>query len=305
MNAKTVYFLMGPTGAGKTALVFELAQKLPIDVISVDSAMIYRGMDIGTAKPTKEEQRLVSHQLIDILDPLQAYSVAQFCDDAARAIEKAQKANKIPLLVGGTMLYFNALKNGLSPMPSGDQKVRERLQKEMDTQGLHALYHRLCELDPSAVRLHSNDTQRILRALEVVETTGKPMSHFWSQKTKSIPFFIKAFALMPENRALLHKNIEKRFFKMLDDGFLDEAKALYNRADLHANLPSMRCVNYRQAWQYFDGQLSLDEMKTKAIVATRQLAKRQITWLRGFSDVVIINDAKNLLKVLETDVRRV
>lgn len=286
MNTKPVYFLMGPTGAGKTALVTKLALDHPrISVISVDSAMIYRTMDIGTAKPTLAEQAKVPHQLIDLLDPKDTYSVAQFCQDATKAIDQAHQQGKMPFLVGGTMLYFNALKKGLSPLPPRDDAVRDRLQKDLEAKGLTAMYHALCQRDPSATRLHAHDSQRILRALEVIEITGKPMASFWDKPIDAAPWPIHAFALMPEDRTLLHQNIATRFVNMLDHGFLDEAKALYDRGDLHPTLPSMRAVNYRQAWQYFEGKLSLAEMQTNAIVATRQLAKRQITWLRGFTDV--------------------
>jgi len=284
MLEPSIYYLMGPTCSGKTEVVLALAKELPIAIISVDSALIYRTMDIGTAKPSKAQLEAAPHQLIDIIDPSESYSVAQFCTDATTAIEQALNNKQIPLLVGGTMLYFNALKNGLNDLPPSDPELRADLNQKLKTEGLASLYHTLCRLDPAAKRLHQNDSQRILRALEVITLTGKPMNEFWQQSSNALPYDLKAYALMPTNREVLHQRIATRFNAMLADGFLDEARALFDRHDLTANHPSMRCVNYRQAWHYFKGDLTHDEMTQKAIIATRQLAKRQITWLRSFKD---------------------
>lgn len=278
----TVICLMGPTASGKTALALELVQALPCDIISVDSAMVYRGMDIGTAKPTAAELVQAPHRLIDIRDPSEPYSAADFYHDAIAAIRDIQQAGRIPLLVGGTMLYFQALQAGLSPLPAADSTVRERLLAAAKQHGPSYLYERLQQVDPEAAkRIHHNDPQRIQRALEIYEITGQAMSELWQAKLPAPAYQFVNIALLPESREQLHVLIAKRFEKMLEQGFIDEVKNLYQRQDIHADLPAMRAVGYRQAWQYLNGEYDEKTLRDKAIIATRQLAKRQLTWLNN------------------------
>lgn len=278
---------MGPTASGKTAFAMALADKYPIDIISVDSALIYRGMDIGTAKPTQDEQKQYPHKLIDICDPAQSYSAANFRHDAIVEIENSLKNGRIPLLVGGTMLYFKALIEGLSPLPAADSEIRQQIEEKANRFGWQAIHEDLKKVDPvSAKRIHPNDPQRLNRALEVYLITGKSLTELTEQSGEALPYDIKQFAIMPQDRAELHQRIEQRFLQMLDQGFEDEVKTLMQRSDLHLNLPSIRCVGYRQMWEYLTGDVSYDEMVFKGICATRQLAKRQITWLRGWQQPI-------------------
>ncbi len=282
-----VLFLMGPTASGKTELAIRLRQQYPVEIISVDSALIYKGMDIGTAKPDAEELALAPHRLIDILDPAESYSAADFRRDALNEIAKIHAEGKIPLLVGGTMLYFKALLQGLSPLPAANPEIRAQIEKESQEKGWQALHNELKQIDPvSAERIHPNDPQRLSRALEVYRISGKSLTELTETKGEPLPFRVKQFAVAPKDRALLHKRIELRFEKMIQAGFEDEVKALYAREDLHPDLPSIRCVGYRQMWEYLDGESTLDDAIFRGICATRQLAKRQITWLRSWDDLV-------------------
>lgn len=297
-SSPTVIFLMGPTAAGKTDWALELAQALPCDIISVDSALIYRGMDIGTAKPTRDILQQFPHQLIDICDPSEFYSVGQFCHDAQQAICNSVENNRIPLLVGGTMMYFHALKTGLSVLPMRDDTIRQEIYTQAETWGWPMLYAELEKVDPqSASKIHPQDTQRINRALEVFRISGKSLTDWKQSADKNIfPYTIEPIALHLASRAQLHENIEKRFDHMLATGFLAEVETLYQRGDLHADLPAMRSVGYRQAWQYLSGITSKEDMRLRAIAATRQLAKRQLTWLRAWSGVLWIETGDQLGK---------
>lgn len=298
MNAlPPAIFLMGPTAAGKTDLAIELTRVLPCELISVDSALVYRGMDIGTAKPSREQLAEFPHRLIDILDPAQSYSAADFRRDALQAMAEISARGNIPLLVGGTMLYFKALLDGLADMPSADAQVRARLEAQARTHGWQALHERLAEVDPvSAARIHPNDPQRLVRALEVFEVSGMSMTaHREQQIARSaegsasgqgqLPYTVANLAIAPADRKVLHDRIALRFVQMLEQGFLDEVLALRSRTDLHADLPSMRAVGYRQVWDHLDGKLTLEEMRERGIIATRQLAKRQFTWLRSWENL--------------------
>ncbi|MBI3570013.1 MAG: tRNA (adenosine(37)-N6)-dimethylallyltransferase MiaA [Gammaproteobacteria bacterium] len=294
-------FLMGPTAAGKTALALELHDALPVEIISVDSSQVYRGMDIGTAKPTREEQARAPHRLIDIRDPAQTYSAAEFCADAAREMEAITRAGKIPLLVGGTMFYFHALESGLSDLPSADAEIRERLTAEAAQMGWEELHRRLQAVDPeSAKRIHPNDAQRIQRALEIYELTGQSLSELSSTGQRvSLPYRLIKIALWPQDRKKLHARIEQRFRVMLEQGFLPEVEKLYARGDLQASMPSVRTVGYRQIWEYLTGKINYSEMIEQALAATRQFAKRQITWLRRYPDIRAF-DSNNSIPVRES-----
>ena len=296
-------FLMGPTASGKTDLAIKLRQQLPVEVISVDSALIYRGMDIGTAKPSKAELALAPHRLIDICDPAESYSAANFRTDALREMQEISAQGKIPLLVGGTMLYYKALLEGLSPLPSADEKVRSEIEAKAALIGWGGLHQELCKIDPiSAQRINPNDSQRINRALEVFYLTGKTLTELTAQKGEALPYDILQFAIAPEQREVLHLRIEQRFHKMIELGFQQEVEKLYRRPDLNENLPSIRCVGYRQRWEYLRGDYDHDEMVFRGICATRQLAKRQITWLRGWTSPIqwldSLQPAQALKKVL-------
>ena len=287
MNKAKIISLMGPTASGKTAFAMELYNKYPIDIISVDSALIYRGMDIGSAKPTKQEQQEYPHKLIDICDPAESYSAANFRHDAIEEIEKSLSNGRTPLLVGGTMLYFKALIEGLSPLPAADSDIRQQIEEKANKLGWQAIHEELKKVDPvSAQRIHPNDPQRLNRALEVYLISGKSLTELTQESGEALPYDIMQLAIMPEDRAELHQRIEQRFLQMLDQGFEDEVKTLMLRSDLHTNLPSIRCVGYRQMWEYLNGDISYDEMVFKGICATRQLAKRQITWLRGWKQPI-------------------
>lgn len=293
-------FLMGPTASGKTDLAIRLRQKYPVEIISVDSALIYKGMDVGTAKPDAKELALAPHRLIDILDPSEAYSVADFRQDALREMQTIVSEGRIPLLVGGTMLYYKALLDGLSPLPAANPAVRQQIESQAQEQGWAALHTQLQQIDPiSAARIHPNDPQRLSRALEVYKISGKTLTELTQTKGESIPFRVKQFAIAPMDRAELHRRIELRFEKMVKSGFEEEVKALYDRNDLHPDLPSIRCVGYRQMWDYFDGNSTLDEAIYRGICATRQLAKRQLTWLRSWDELTWL-DSENIERAVET-----
>lgn len=286
-------FIMGPTASGKTALAMALQQRLPVELISVDSALIYRGMDIGTAKPTAEELAQAPHRLIDIRDPGEVYSAADFRVDALQAMAEITAAGRIPLLVGGTMLYFKALLEGLSPLPSAVPAVRRQIEQQAAEQGWAALHRQLQQIDPAAaLRIHPNDPQRLTRALEVFFISGKTLSELTNISGESLPYHVHQFAIAPASRELLHQRIALRFNQMLAAGFEAEVGALMARGDLHSDLPSIRCVGYRQMWSYLSGEMGYDEMVFRGICATRQLAKRQMTWLRGWESVHWLNSER-------------
>lgn len=303
-NTKTlppVIFLMGPTASGKTDLAVALTEKLPCDIISVDSALVYRGMDIGSAKPDAATLQRAPHRLISFLDPSEPYSAAQFRCDALREIECILHSGRIPLLVGGTMLYFKVLLEGIADLPAADPALRAQLTAEAAQHGWPALHRKLAEADPvSAAQLHPNHSQRILRALEVHALTGIALSTLQQQQQPaSLPFRPIQLALMPDDREALHRRIEQRFDRMLREGFMDEVRRLYARGDLHPDLPAIRAVGYRQAWDYLAGNLSEAEMRAAGIAATRQLAKRQLTWLRNWPQLhtISVQEPFNLEKV--------
>jgi tRNA dimethylallyltransferase len=280
---------MGPTASGKTSAAIELFQRLPIELISVDSALVYRDMGIGTAKPDVATLKQAPHHLIDIIDPTEAYSAAQFKTDALRLMADITSRGKVPVLVGGTMLYFNVLQGGLGELPAANPEIRAKLDAEALHYGWPAMHAKLAGIDPAtAARLKSTDSQRIQRALEVHEISGKTMTQLFSEQTDMVlPYKLLKLALVPSDRNRLHQRIAVRFDRMLADGFMDEVKTLQQKYPaLHADLPSMRCVGYRQALQYLEGEFGLDELREKGIAATRQLAKRQLTWLRGMDDTV-------------------
>jgi tRNA dimethylallyltransferase len=298
-----VIFLMGPTGAGKTDVAIEVAGRFPCGIVSVDSALVYRGMDIGTAKPDAATLARVPHRLIDICDPADSYSAARFRDDARREIEALLERQQIPLLVGGTMLYFRALARGLSHLPESDPALRQRLQQQAVNEGWAAMHARLRRNDPEAARrIHPNDPQRILRAIEVYELSGTPLSVLQGQ-AEPLPYRVIRVVISPGERAVLHRRIEQRFQRMLEQGFLTEVERLYCRGDLSRDLPSMRAVGYRQLWGYLAGECDLATAVQRGITATRQLAKRQLTWLRsepGDAAWIDASDKNMLDSVLKT-----
>ncbi len=294
MGDTQAIFLMGPTASGKTALAIELCQQYPCEIISVDSALVYKGMDIGTAKPTADELAIAPHHLIDFLDPSKAYSAADFRQDALALVEQIHANGKIPLFVGGTMLYFKALLEGLSNLPAADAKIRQEIAAQAEKYGWESLHQELSQYDPvSAERIHPNDPQRINRAVEVYRISGKSLTELTQDKGDAFPYRVKQFAIAPADRAILHDRIEQRFMQMLDAGFEQEVKELYKRGDLHPDLPSIRCVGYRQMWDYLDNKIDYQEMVYRGIVATRQLAKRQLTWLRGWQDVIWLDSLQS------------
>ena len=304
-NNQTVIFLMGPTASGKTSLAVELHKNLPVDIVSVDSAMVYRGLDIGTAKPSKAIQKDTPHRLIDICDPNERYSAGRFCTDAVQIINEIHRHGRVPLLVGGTGLYFRSLEQGFSDLPLADQNIRRRLESEAQEIGWEKMHARLREVDPnSAARIHHNDPQRIQRALEIFEITGTPLSDL-HQKGRTSPLDLKIIKLVigSDDRAMLHKQIQTRYHGMLETGLIEEVKQFYERSDMSQALPSMRLVGYRQVWQYLAGDINYNFMINKAITATRQLAKRQLTWLRSeknshWFDSNDIDLKEKLLKIL-------
>jgi len=279
----TAVLLMGPTASGKSRLALELAARIPAEVVSVDSAQVYRGMDVGTAKPGPEERRAVAHHLIDVIDPTDAYSAARFRAEALPLIGAIAARGRLPLLVGGTMLYFKALRDGLSALPAADGGVRAAIDAEARDRGWPALHAELARVDPAtAARLEPGDAQRIQRALEVYRITGEPMSTRLGVRGPAPAVRLLSLALVPSDRGALHRRIEERFDAMLAAGLVDELAALRSRYALHAGLPSMRCVGYRQAWQLLEGEYGRAELRDRGIFATRQLAKRQLTWLRSW-----------------------
>ncbi|MGA4476515.1 tRNA (adenosine(37)-N6)-dimethylallyltransferase MiaA [Ectopseudomonas chengduensis] len=310
-------FLMGPTAAGKTDLALELARVLPCDLISVDSALIYRGMDIGTAKPERAILDAFPHALIDIRDPAESYSAAEFRADALAAMAESTARGRIPLLVGGTMLYYKALLEGLADMPSADPVIRAELEARALAEGWEVLHRELAAVDPeSAARIHPNDPQRLTRALEVYRLSGLSMTEHRRRQAAGnpdtgtsgagqLPYTVAQLAIAPAQRQVLHDRIAQRFRVMLEQGFVEEVEALRRRSDLHAGLPSIRAVGYRQVWEYLDGELSRDDMVERGIIATRQLAKRQFTWLRGWEnlhwlDSLACDNLSRALKYLES-----
>ena len=280
-------FIMGPTASGKTDLAVDLVEKYPCELISVDSALVFKDMDIGTAKPDDATLARAPHKLISFLDPSESYSVAEFRHDALAEMKKATDAGKVPVLVGGTMLYFRALENGLADMPNADPIIRDRLLLEAKANGWQSLHDRLAEVDPeSAARIHPNDPQRIQRALEVHEISGVSMTELHRRASvNAFPYRLLKIALIPSDREWLRQRAALRFDIMIKAGFIEEVKSLYERGDLNENLPSIRCVGYRQAWDYLEGKVDYEEMKNRAIIATRQLAKRQLTWLRSEQEI--------------------
>jgi tRNA dimethylallyltransferase len=282
----TAYALLGPTAGGKSALAFRLAQKHPIEIVSVDSAQVYRGMDIGTAKPGAAERARVPHHLVDLVNPDERYSAGQFREDAIRAVLEILQRKKIPLLVGGTMLYYRSLVAGLDALPNANPEVRKAINAAAEKRGWPALHAELEKIDPKAAqRIMPNDAQRIQRALEVYRITGSPISALQRGEQEPLPFSIRSCGLIPE-RSALHRNIEQRFDAMLRAGLVDELKELKKRYELSADLPSMRAVGYRQVWSYLEGKTTEAAMRGEAIAATRQLAKRQMTWLRSFPELI-------------------
>jgi tRNA dimethylallyltransferase len=283
-------FLMGPTASGKTALAVSLIEHFPLEIISVDSALVYRGMDIGTAKPDAATLARAPHHLLDIRDPTEAYSAAAFCEDARRLMADIVARGKVPLLVGGTMLYFRALLKGLDDLPRADAALRHKLEIEAASRGWPALHADLARIDPlTAARLAPNDSQRIGRALEVFQLTGTPMSALLDQAPTALPYRVLQLALIPSDRAVLHQRIAARFDAMLAGGLIDEVNSLRQNPALNAELPAMRAVGYRQAWLYLDGGMDLNGLREQGIAATRQLAKRQLTWLRSWPDAVALD----------------
>ena len=284
-------FLMGPTASGKTGVAVELVQKLPVELISVDSALVFRDMDIGTAKPDAATLARAPHHLIDIIDPTEAYSAAAFRHDALRLMADITARGKVPLLVGGTMLYFKALREGLSPLPQADAALRVQLDAEIAQHGIEHLHARLAEVDAeTAARLHSTDTQRIQRAMEIFLISGQPMSVLIKQQEQNpLPYRILPIALIPSDRAVLHQRIATRFADMMKQGLLDELRSLRQKYPLHRDMTSMRCVGYRQSWEFLEGEISEAELLEKGIAATRQLAKRQLTWLRSTPDIIEVD----------------
>lgn len=296
-----VICLMGPTASGKTALALALHDALPCDIISVDSALIYRDMDIGTAKPTLDELAKYPHRLINLRDAAQSYSAADFCQDALIEIAKIRANNRIPLLVGGTMMYFKSLIEGISPLPAANSDIRQQIEAEAAEQDWDAMHEQLTKIDPvSAQRIHPNDPQRLTRALEVFRLTGSTLTQLTQIKGERLDGDILQFAISTKERSTLHDRIELRYQQMIAQGFEQEVIKLKERSDLHENLPSIRCVGYRQMWQYLNGEYDHKEMIFRGVCATRQLAKRQLTWLRSWPDLqwLTTDDETNLLQVL-------
>ena len=275
---------MGPTATGKTDLAIELCKQLPCDIISVDSALVYKGMDIGTAKPDRETLTDFPHRLIDIRDPSESYSAAEFRTDALSEMAQISTAGRIPLLVGGTMLYFKALRDGLATLPESDPTIREQISQLADNKGWDEVHRQLAQVDPvSAQRIHPNDPQRLQRALEIYRISGQTLTELQAKQVREnvLPYDLTTLAIIPNNRTTLHQRIEFRFRQMIEQGFIDEVQELFERPELNLNLPSIRAVGYRQVWQYLEGTFDHEQMIEKGIVATRQMAKRQLTWLRN------------------------
>ncbi|MCB1683064.1 MAG: tRNA (adenosine(37)-N6)-dimethylallyltransferase MiaA [Pseudomonadales bacterium] len=295
-----VIAITGATATGKTEVAIALADQLPVSLISIDSAMVYRGMDIGTAKPEPNLLTRYPHALVDIRDPADTYSAAEFLQDADAAVETALAAGRVPVLVGGTMLYLRSFREGLGAMPAADAGIRGRLQREAQSGGWGPLYQRLERVDPpAAARIHPNNGNRIQRALEVFELTGRPLSSFWAEDTgatRRLGVRLLEFAIQPDTRSALHTRIEQRLVRMFEAGFVEEVAALYRRGDLSGDLPALRSVGYRQVWEYLDGRFEEAEMQRRCLAATRQLAKRQLTWLRSWPEVqpLVWGDSRHL-----------
>ncbi|MGH1370456.1 MAG: tRNA (adenosine(37)-N6)-dimethylallyltransferase MiaA [Cellvibrionaceae bacterium] len=286
-----VLFLMGPTASGKTDLAIALRQYLPVELISVDSALVYQGLDIGSAKPSAEEQALAPHRLLDVRDPAEPYSASDFREDALREIDVIVQQGKIPLLVGGTMMYFKALLEGFADLPGADQAVRDQIEADANEYGWPYVHDQLKAVDPEcAATIHPNHSQRISRALEVYRVSGQTMSALRAEQDRqagdlTARYQVVQVAIAPHDRGVLHERIARRFHKMIDEGFIDEVRGLHQRGDLHEDLPAIRAVGYRQVWQYLEGELDREQMIERGIIATRQLAKRQLTWLRGWDQL--------------------
>jgi len=288
-------FIMGPTAAGKTDLALEVAKHFPVEIISVDSALVYRGMDIGTAKPDQATLAKYPHHLVDIIEPTDSYSAGSFRSDALALMQDITQRGRVPLLVGGTMLYFKALQQGLADLPSADQTIRAKLDQQAEQFGLAYLHDRLSEVDPvSAARIHVNDPQRLQRALEVYELTGKSLTELTQTQTNAFPYHVIKLILSPFDRAILHQRIAARYNTMIEHGFIDEVKTLLARGDCHENLPAIRAVGYRQAWSFLHDEYDQTIFIEKAIIATRQMAKRQLTWLRAQDDGVWFDSGPDL-----------
>lgn len=284
--AAKAYALLGPTASGKSRLALELAARHPVEIVSMDSAQVYRGMDVGTAKPSLVDRQRVRHHLVDLIDPTERYSAGRFRADCVGAIMEILDRGRIPLVVGGTMLYYKALTQGLDALPEAEPGLRMQIDQRAARHGWPALHAELARVDPAtAARVSPNDAQRIQRALEVWELTGRPISALQISAGAALPFQLKAYALLPEDRAALHQRIAERFARMLAAGLIEEVEGLRKRYALHADLPSMRCVGYRQIWSYLEGEIDKREMQEKAVAATRQLAKRQLTWLRSLPGI--------------------
>ena len=300
-NQPPVICLMGPTASGKTALAMALQEALPCDIVSVDSALIYRDMNIGTAKPTKVELAQYPHRLIDLRDASESYSAADFCRDALAEIAEIRSNNRIPLLVGGTMMYFKSLIEGISPLPTANTEIRQAIEREALAKGWQAMHDQLAEIDPvSALRIHPNDPQRLTRALEVYRLTSNTLTQLTQIKGAKLGGNVLQLAITPQERSTLHERIALRYQQMIAMGFEQEVIKLKSRGDLHQDLPAIRCVGYRQMWQYLDGEFDHDEMIFRGVCATRQLAKRQLTWLRNWPDLhwLTTDDNTNLAQVL-------
>ena len=295
--------LMGPTAAGKTDIAIALHEHLDVELISVDSAMVYRGLDIGSAKPSSEELARAPHRLIDIRDPAEPYSAADFREDALREMRQISAAGRVPLLVGGTMMYFKRLLEGVANLPASDPALRAELEEQAARHGLASLHESLSRVDPeAAARIHPNDPQRLMRALEVYRASGRTLTELWTeQRPETFPWRTLSMGLTPSNRGVLHERIARRFEAMLRGGFLEEVAALKTRGDLNADLPSIKSVGYRQAWQYLEGNGDLETLRQRGIVATRQLAKRQLTWMRSWHDLEWVDSqaAQPLERVLK------
>lgn len=296
-----VICLMGPTASGKTALAMQLCDALPCDIISVDSALIYKDMDIGTAKPTADELAQYPHRLIDLRDPSESYSASDFCKDALNEIAEIRSKGRIPLLVGGTMMYYKSLIDGISPLPEANKDIRALIAQEAENLGWEALHQQLQAVDPvSAKRIHKNDPQRLTRALEVFRITGNTLTQLTEIKGDRVEGDVLQFAITPKERSTLHDRIALRFEQMIAQGFEQEVAKLKERTDLHQDLPSIRCVGYRQMWQYLNGEVDHEEMIFRGVCATRQLAKRQLTWLRSWPNLnwLTMEDTDNLQRVV-------
>jgi tRNA dimethylallyltransferase len=300
VSAKPIaYALLGPTASGKSRLAMELAAKHALEIVSIDSALVYRGMDIGTAKPSAAERRSVPHHLIDLIEPTDSYSAGRFTEDALRVAAEIMARNRTPLFVGGTMLYYRALSQGIDDLPQAEPGLRAQLEARAARHGWPALHADLARVDPvTAARLAPNDAQRIQRALEVWELTGKPISELQRSANAELPFKLRAFVLVPAVRAVLHQHIADRFDAMLKGGLVEELRALRRKHALHAGLPSMRAVGYRQAWRFLEGEIAATELRDTGIAATRQLAKRQLTWLRSLPG---LESAEQLTTALSRD----